>query len=154
MQRSQQSQAAHIQCFPQLALLKQKCRDQRMLAALDFLFAQDLTLEFHTEHLSRHLNLSTSRVLHLFQHHFGCSPSQIVKVQRMQEARKLLESSFKTVKEIMVTVGLHDLSHFVRDFEQMFGQSPAELRKQAHRNNAAAREPGVRVMEGKLRDAS
>ena len=120
-----------------------------MLAAMDFLLAHDLSRDFRTEDLSRHLDLSTFHVLHLFHKHFGYSPSQVLKLRRMREARNLLESTFKSVKEIMAAVGLNDLSHFVRDFKCMYGQSPSELRKQANRIAASDRH----LTQGKLRDA-
>jgi AraC-like DNA-binding protein len=111
-------------------MLRQRCSDRRLSAAIDFLLAFDLRQQFRTEALSRHLNLSTSRVHHLFHEHFGFSPGQVLKLRRMQEARELLDSTFKSVKEVMVAVGLNDLSHFVRDFKQAFGKSPSELRRE------------------------
>lgn len=129
MQKCRQSRATIVQSVPELADLKQKCRDQRMLAALDFLLAQDLTCEFQMEELCRHLNLSTSHVLHLFHETFGYSPLQVLKLRKMQEARQLLASSFKNIKEIRATVGLSDPSHFGRDFARLYGESPSKFRK-------------------------
>lgn len=129
MRRCRRSHAASIRCITHLAILKQKCSDPRMHAAIDFLLAHELQREFRTSDLSRHLNLSTSRVLHLFHDCFGFSPSQAMKLRRLGEARQLLNSTFLSVKEIMVAVGIHDLSHFVREFKQLHGESPSELRK-------------------------
>ena len=128
MRRCRRSRTASIRCIPHLAALKQKCSDPRMRAAIEFLLAHDLRREFRTEDLSQHLNLSTSRVLHLFHDYFGFSPSQALKSLRMRKAKELL-STFMRVKEIMATVGIHDPSHFMRDFRQMHGQSPSQLRK-------------------------
>lgn len=129
MRRCRRSQTPSIRCIPPLAPLKQKCSDPRMRAAIKFLLAHDLRREFRTEDLSQHLNLSTSRVLHLFNEHFGFSPSQALKAERMRKAKELL-LTFMRVKEIMAAVGIHDPSHFMRDFRQMYGQSPSQLRKQ------------------------
>ena len=134
MERCRQSRATDLGCIPPLATLKQKCSDPRMRAAIDFLLAHDLKQEFQIEDLSRHLNLSTSRVLHLFHEHFGYTPSQALKVRRMRKARKLL-LTFMRVKEVRVAVGVHDPSHFMRDFRQMYGLSPSELRKQLRGNH-------------------
>jgi AraC-like DNA-binding protein len=121
-------------------MLALTCSDQRMRVAIEFLFSQDLRREFRTEQLSQHLNLSTSRLLHLFHEHLGASPSQILKLRRLREAKRLLESTFLSVKEVMAAVGFNDLSHFVRDFKEMYGHSPSEFRKQS-RNESVALKP-------------
>lgn len=134
MGKCQQSRANDLGCIPPLATLRQKCSDPRMRAAIDFLLAHDLKREFRIEDLSQHLNLSTSRVLHLFHEHFGCTPSQALKSRRMCKAKKLL-STFMRVKEVRVAVGVQDPSHFMRDFRQRYGLSPSELRKQVSESN-------------------
>jgi AraC-like DNA-binding protein len=102
-----------------------------MRAAIDFLLAHDLKRKLRPQDLSRHLHLSTRRVHHLFHEHFGLSPGQIFKLRRMQKAKELLASTFDSVKEVMAAVGFNDLSHFVRDFKQIYGKSPSELRKES-----------------------
>ena len=102
-----------------------------MQAALDFLLAHKLDRKFRTEALSHHLNLSTSRVQHLFQQHLGMSPTQVFKLRQMETAKDRLDSTFLRVKEVMAEVGRHDFSHFVRDFKRMFGYTPAQRRKSA-----------------------
>jgi transcriptional regulator GlxA family with amidase domain len=42
-----------------------------------------------------------------------------------------LEHSFNQVKEIAFTVGCADLSHFVRDYKLLFGESPSESRRRS-----------------------
>jgi AraC family transcriptional regulator, arabinose operon regulatory protein len=128
MQASRQSRKANAERIRDLSALRSECREPRLCAAIDFLLAHDLKRKFRTEDLSRHLNLSTSRLLHLFHEHFRCSPAQALKAQRLYKARELL-AGFMTVKEIRFAVGLHDPSHFMRDFRRMFGEGPSELRK-------------------------
>ena len=47
---------------------------------------------------------------------------------KMQEAKRLLETTFLTVKEVAHHVGLGDESHFVRDFKRLYGHSPGQHR--------------------------
>jgi AraC family transcriptional regulator of arabinose operon len=108
-----------------------------MRAALDFLMKHELTREFRTEDLSDHLNLSPSRVQHLFQEHLGMSPTRVFKLRQMETAKERLDSTFLRVKEVMAEVGRHDFSHFVRDFKRMFGYTPAQ-----RRNGAASADSG------------
>jgi transcriptional regulator GlxA family with amidase domain len=51
----------------------------------------------------------------------------------LQKSKELLETTFLSVKEIMVAVGFADLSHFVRDYKQQFGETPSQTRASAQR---------------------
>jgi AraC-like DNA-binding protein len=74
------------------------------------------------------VNLSPSRLRHLFKSELGMSPTQFHRAVRMEGARLLLETSFMRVKEIMRSVGIKDESHFVRDFKRTYGQTPCQYR--------------------------
>lgn len=154
MQVSRQSRGGSASCISSITSLKDKCSDRRLRAAIDFLLAHDLKRKFRTQQLSHHLNLSTTRVHHLFHEQFGISPGQIFKLRRMQHARELLGSTFMSVKEVMAAVGLNDLSHFVRDFKQTFGKSPSELRKELGDKKAAYEGRQESATEGQLSKAS
>ena len=78
--------------------------------------------------LARLVNLSSSRLRHLFKDQTGLSFATYVRMLRMQKAKEMLESTFLNVKEIMFTVGVKDESHFVRNFKQMYGLPPARYR--------------------------
>ena len=67
----------------------------------------------------------------MFKAETGQSPAHYYKSLRIAKARELLESdeaATLSVKEVAVRVGVHDLSHFARDFEQQFGVSPKHYR--------------------------
>lgn len=46
----------------------------------------------------------------------------------MERARQLLLNSFLSVKEIAGVVGINDISHFVRDYKALYGQTPSQTR--------------------------
>lgn len=156
MQVSRQSRASSAPGITSITSLKRECRDRRLRAAIDYLLAHDLKRTFRAAQLSRHLNLSTTRVHHLFHEQLGLSPGKIFKLRRMQKAKELLGSTFMSVKEVMAEVGFNDLSHFVRDFKQTFGKSPSELRKEMEDKNPAEAEEDREKsgMEGTLPKAS
>jgi len=79
--------------------------------------------------LAEKANLSYSRLSHLFKAQTGCSLSKYIRRVRMRKAAVLLESTFLSVKQTMVAVGINDLSHFVRDFKRASGHTPTEYRK-------------------------
>ena len=84
---------------------------------------------FRVRDLARSVNLSESRLTHLFQRDAGVSVMKFLKTVRLERARQLLEATFCSVKEIMFQVGFNDPSHFVREFEETFGLTPNNYRK-------------------------
>jgi AraC family transcriptional regulator of arabinose operon len=78
--------------------------------------------------LAQSVNLSPSRVRHLFKAETGTSPVRYLRMRKMQEAKLLLETTFLTVKEVANRVGLSDESHFVRDFKRIYGSPPGHYR--------------------------
>jgi len=95
---------------------------------------QEICSSHSADSIAGLVNLSPSRVAHLFRRDVNVSPRQFSKVLRMQQARFLLETSFLSVKEIMAKCGFSDASHFVRDFKRVYGVSPTAYRSQMHCN--------------------
>lgn len=88
------------------------------------------------------VNLSPSRFQHLFKTETGMSPASYLKSLRIEQARKLLETTFLTNQEIIVRVGLRDESHFVRDFKKAYGLSPRQYRARFYEHDERASPPG------------
>jgi len=91
--------------------------------------------------LNRHLpvgqmaasvNLSYSRLEHLFKAETGMTPVSYLKKLRIERARTLLETTFLTNQQIIIKVGMYDESHFVKDFKKAYGLQPSQYRKQHH----------------------
>jgi AraC-like DNA-binding protein len=80
------------------------------------------------------VNLSESRLRHLFKKETGTTYKHHVRDLRLHRAEVMLRKSFLSVKEIASRVGLTSMSHFVRDFKKEYGVSPTVFRL---RNGAA-----------------
>lgn len=93
------------------------------------ILSSDLRVEVSFKDLAKSMNLSASRLRHLFKAEMGISPKQYVRKLKLQNARSLLEQTNYSIKEIGAQVGLHDESHFVRDFESAFGKTPSRYRE-------------------------
>lgn len=100
------------------------------------ILSSDLRIEVSFKDLAKSLNLSTSRLRHLFKDEVGISPKQFVRKVKLQKAKSLLEQTNYSIKEIGARVGLHDESHFVRDFETTFGQTPSRYRETYQKHQA------------------
>jgi transcriptional regulator GlxA family with amidase domain len=97
------------------------------------LIQQDLSRKLTLSDMAQAVNLSPAHLRALFRSEIGMTPIQYQKRLRLLEARRLLESTFLNVQEIMIRVGLTDDSHFVRDFKKMYGTTPAQYRAQHQR---------------------
>lgn len=84
------------------------------------------------DEIARTVNLSVPRLRALFKAETGESLARYQKSLRMRKAVKLLEETFLNVKEITQRVGIHDESHFVRDFKRIYGLSPTKYRARTY----------------------
>ena len=56
------------------------------------------------------------------------SPQRFLTQVRLEKAKKLLETEFLTVKEVMNQVGISDASYFARSFRAAYGVTPGKYR--------------------------
>ena len=78
--------------------------------------------------IAREVNLSPSRLRHLFKKETGKTPAQFLKSLRLKQAALLLSTTFLSVKEISNQVGISNTSHFVREFKKVYGMAPTTYR--------------------------
>ena len=82
--------------------------------------------------LAQTLNLSSSRLSHLFKLETSCSLHAYLVDCRLETAALVLRTSETSVKEISYNVGYKHPPSFVRAFRNKFGCSPGEYRAQQH----------------------
>ena len=71
----------------------------------------------------------------VFHRMIGSSPMQYVMKQRMQQARRCLESTKMTLGEVAESVGYADEGYFCRLFKKTYGVTPSSLRKDTGSEN-------------------
>jgi AraC family transcriptional regulator len=101
--------------------------DRRVHTVISFMGAH-LQDELSLEQMAQSINLSPSRLRHLFKDETGVPPAQYLKLLRMQRARHLLNTTFLNVKQIMSIIGVQDKRHFTEDFKKAYGLTPAQYR--------------------------
>lgn len=94
------------------------------------LMTKDLSREVSPAELSLALNLSVSRLRHLFKVSTGTSPARYLKARRLEMAKELLETTFLNIKQVMLKTGFKHRSHFVSAFKNAYGLSPSQYRVQ------------------------
>jgi AraC-like DNA-binding protein len=129
--------AGHI-----LTLIAPFCTEERMLRPGGDLDRVQDVLTFIEESVGRRIEISRlaekaglerSYFSRLFSRCMGISPSEYVQRRKIEEARQLLLSTSKTVREIGLNLGFSDEFHFSKVFKKWTGLSPGIYRRQAAR---------------------
>lgn len=102
--------------------------DKRVRVVIPLIEA-DLRRAISLFDLARRVNLSPSRLWHLFKTETGRSPSEHRKAAQLSQAKTLIETTHFRIKEVISQVGIRDQSHFTKDFKKKFGVLPSQLRK-------------------------
>jgi AraC family transcriptional regulator, arabinose operon regulatory protein len=116
--------------------MPRESKDRRVETVTDLLSQTRRSGTF--DDLARRVNLSSSRLRHVFKNEVGQSLRSFAKAQRLARARDLLETTYLSVKEVAAAVDAGDASHFARDFKIAFGLSPANFRKSLHATRSGA----------------
>lgn len=113
------------------------------------LLPNELNRPWSASDLSARVGISESHLRRTCLALTGDTPMRYLKRLRLNAATQLLRTSSLSVKEITSIVGCQDLSHFIRDFRQQYGRTPAAYRTEnaggvaAHRDFSAS---AVRVL--------
>ena len=102
--------------------------DRRVQAVIDYM-SEDLSRPLRLQEVAHSVNLSASRLQHLFKADTSMTPAQYLKSLRMEKAKQLIDSTFLSTKEIMKRVGMKDESHFVREFKKIYGLPPGTYKQ-------------------------
>jgi transcriptional regulator GlxA family with amidase domain len=113
--------------------LTAKTADSRVQLAARLLRKNAMSPSVRIKEIAATLHISSSHLRHLFKKELGVAPRHYVKVLRLRKAKELLENTFLSVKEVMVAVGVSDLSHFVRDYKERYAETPSQARARAQR---------------------
>ncbi len=84
---------------------------------------------FDVQRLSFELKMSRSQVYRKVKALTGRSIASYIRYLRLQEGKKLLETTNLTISEVAYKVGFNDLSYFSNSFSQEFGYPPNVVRK-------------------------
>ena len=90
-------------------------------------FMQELTIE----RVARACACSASTVSHLFRRHTGRSVKQYVAELRINQAKKLLDTSDLPVQTVASLCGFANINYFSTAFKKTVGLPPTEYRRKA-----------------------
>lgn len=96
--------------------------------------------------LAAQASVSTSHFFALFKRQMGAAPIDYFIRLRMDHARKLLDSTRSSVKEIAATMGYDDPFYFSRVFKSVHHMAPAEYRRRNESAKALSQSENGRCM--------
>jgi len=96
--------------------------------ALDYI-AANYTEPISLNDIAAASGLSTFRIAHLLKEATGKTALQNIHYLRIQEARRLLETSDMSCTDIAYETGFGDQSYFIKKFKKWMGITPAKYRK-------------------------
>jgi len=104
--------------------------------ALDYI-AANYTESITLDDVAAAAGLSTFRIAHLLKSATGKTTIQNIHYLRIQEARRLLETSDMSCTNIAYETGFGDQSYFIKQFKKWMGITPAKYRKTLHERGRA-----------------
>lgn len=89
--------------------------------------------EFYAEQITRrdiarHINIAEDYLTFCFRQELGITPIKYLQRYRVNQAKRLLKDSQKTITEIALAVGFSDSSYFSRIFHREVGLAPEAYR--------------------------
>ncbi len=79
--------------------------------------------------LAASINMSVSYFQHLFKKEAQICAVKYIKNLKLEKARRLLETTHLSIKEIRFEVGVPNEAHFLSDFKRRFGKTPKNYRR-------------------------
>jgi AraC family transcriptional regulator of arabinose operon len=111
--------------------------DKRIGEILDLL-DREWRRDHPIEELASSVNLTASRLQHLFKSHMRRSITELLQARRLDEAATLLVTTHERVSAIAYFVGFRDVPNFNHAFRRRFHISPRQYRANTHESSRLA----------------
>jgi AraC family transcriptional regulator, regulatory protein of adaptative response / DNA-3-methyladenine glycosylase II len=101
--------------------------------------------EADVEGLANRLGVGARQLRRLFHRHVGASPIAVAQTRRVLLAKQLIHETSLPMAEVALAAGFNSVRRFNEIFLQMFGRSPAKLRRIRDRARHEAGSLSVRL---------
>ncbi len=78
--------------------------------------------------LAEHLGIGGRHLRRLFCRHLGATPTQVARTLRLQRARRLLDESYRSIREIAHASGFKSVRRMNAAFAEVYGRPPSTFR--------------------------
>lgn len=90
----------------------------------------DLTADLRLKTIAGKLNVNPSYLSSLFHREYGCTLTEFIIKQRIDQGIALLRLTAKPVQEIAAECGIQDVNYFIKLFKKHTGFTPNRFREQ------------------------
>jgi signal transduction histidine kinase/ligand-binding sensor domain-containing protein/DNA-binding response OmpR family regulator len=112
---------------PKKITAKQNPLDKIFLDKIDNIIEVNMMdNELSVERISADIGMSRSQLFRKFKAIIDTTPSQYIRIYRLNKASELLMSQQYNVNEVAFMVGFADVSHFISAFKKQFKQTPKQ----------------------------
>jgi transcriptional regulator GlxA family with amidase domain len=108
-------------------LLSQQHRDDRIGLAQEYLH-ENFAAPFNVEEVAQRVGMSTRNFTRRFKQATGEPPVTYLHKLRINYAKRLLETDYKTIQEVCYEVGYEDVPFFRKIFKRYTGLAPKEYK--------------------------
>lgn len=115
--------------------------DRRVRKTLELLESLEYR-KIRVGELAANVNLSVSRLEHLFKENVGVAIRELIRMKRLAKAAALIEETDLSISRVLRLAGFTDLADFDHAFKREFGMSPREYRKAHERLETRQVRPG------------
>lgn len=112
-------------------LLERSLSARPEVAELKQVLDRSVDEKFRLDAFCRDIGFSETHMIRHFKEEFGCTPYEYLMRLRIETARRLLNGSRKSVKEIAAMLGFSDQYYFSGCFKARTGSSPSQYRKRS-----------------------
>ena len=109
-------------------MLKQQHHDEKILPVQEYLH-ENFNVHVSIDELAQHAGMSTRNFTRRFRQATGEPPIAYLHKLRINCARQLLETDFKSVQQICYEVGYEDVPFFRKIFKRYTGLAPKEYKQ-------------------------
>lgn len=100
-------------------------------------FDHHYELEFSLQSSQERYQVSKYRLCREFAAHFGEPPLRYLNMKRIENAKKMLLTSERSVQTISSMVGFDNVNHFINLFKKYVGTTPASFRQKASEDQSS-----------------
>lgn len=102
--------------------------DQQIIDKARIFMQERIETDLQMPEVAKHLNMSYSSFRHLFKKYTGLSPTQYFINLKIHLAKRMLQNSNTSIKEISYILNFETQEYFAKLFKKKTGMSPTEFR--------------------------
>ena len=120
--------AAYIEHAEKYEIAPREGNEAELSSVMTFI-EKNLHKQITNAELAAVAGMHPNYFIRFFKDKTGITPAKYMTVQRIEQAKTMLETTEKPISDIMLELGFDDMSHFSKLFKRYAGYSPKHYRE-------------------------